>query len=96
MKTKLKEKGNKYEHNYILGYFPKENISDEKEEKNEIQNVTLLKINSLLNVRINYLYKQRNYKNLDIYIFIHIQYLIMIKENYRLHYILLKNIHPLK
>ena len=34
--------------------------------------------------RINYLYRQKNYNDLAIYIFIHLQYLIKIKKNYRL------------
>ena len=34
--------------------------------------------------RINYLYKQKNYNDLVIFIFIHLQYLIKIKQNFRL------------
>ena len=50
MKTKLKEKGNKYEHNYILGYFPKEDNNNEKEGNNEIQNlITKKTLESFLN-----------------------------------------------
>ena len=34
--------------------------------------------------RLNYLYKRKNYSLLESYIFIHLQYLIKIKQNYRL------------
>ena len=69
--------GNK-SNNYI-------NNNPEKYEKRKLLNKQFQMIGEqeIIN-RINFLYKRKRYFFLEIYIFIHLQYLIKIKQNYRL------------
>ena len=64
-----------------------ENYKDEEKDK-EMRQLTndefqIIGEQEIIN-RINYLYKSKNYDILEIYIFIHLQFLIKIKQNYRL------------
>ena len=65
-----------------------ENINNEKSiknEKNELKNeqFQIIGEQEIVN-RINSLYKNKSYSILETYIFVHIQYLIKVKQNFRL------------
>ena len=63
-------------------------LSNDKEKHSEKRQLTnnefqIIGEQEIIN-RINYLYKYKNYDDLEIYIFIHLQFLIKIKQNFRL------------
>ena len=79
-----KKENNKNEENETN----KEKENKEKEEKEENEKLTdeqfkIIGEQEITN-RISFLYKHKKYDVLEIYIFIHLQYLIKVKSNYRL------------
>ena len=61
----------------------KELKKDEKSSKLKDEEFQMIGEQEIIN-RINFLYERKNYSLLENYIFIHLQYLIKIKQNYRL------------
>jgi len=59
------------------------NANIEKKEKLTDEELIMIGEQEIIN-RINFLYETKNYEILEDYIFIHLQYLIKIKFNYRL------------
>ena len=59
------------------------NINSYEKRKLKDEEFQMIGEQEIIN-RINFLYKRKDYSNLENYIFIHLQYLIKIKQNYRL------------
>ena len=78
-----KEEGLNKKNNENNQKYSKEKIINDKKNKLKYEQFQIIGEQEIIN-RINFLYTSKNYDLLKTYIYIHLQYLIKIKNNYRL------------